>query len=403
MMDFGAGVEFLAKGKIDLHRSLPVYQFTSLPVTSTNISYASFSSQKQTNSTLYIFPRLSTLFRIFIVPHTQLYQIERNMSSQTPTTNNKKYVSSKRTTVKNFETGGARSKVSTPSCFPLSPSTDSQSLMELCSFDYVSSTSMETPVIEDAQTRKLRFLSVPPPIWNEDEESPTSVLDTYMLSTPLQQHMNKLLDSSSGDMGKLILVPDNARPLPPLYQSTPTQNNNNNSSYRPVFSKSVSDHSVMNRQSKYRPCRWTSASPQLQQPKYIQPFRPSSPPPPPLLMSPGSLSPSSTMERPENGVSTNTSQHRQAATQSPSYASSPSTDTKPVLPKRSDLDESQHCELPVIHAMRLPNHEQLRRRTSDSLLARPERRDSDHSDYDLSPDLLDKLQSSLETSIGRIE
>lgn len=190
----------------------------------------------------------------------------------------------------------------------------------------------------------------------DDEESPTSVLDLHAANL-WHQHLNRLLDESSGELEKLVLVSDNARSLPRSYQSTPKRPS------RPIASKKLIVPS------KYRPCRWNSeasapsSSGDSDQTKSLTPptlptssssslSSPRLPPPPFLVTSPVARSP-----RPLSVVS--------------------SSDTQPVLPSRSQLDVSEHCELPSIRRTRRNRGRQLRRHTSDSALHRPERKDSE--------------------------
>lgn len=71
-----------------------------------------------------------------------------------------------------------------------------------------------------------------------------------LATSPLHRHLNKLIDESSEDLSKLILVSDNARLLPPSAQSTQFAKSTN----RPFVSRnSFSDLRALN-----RPCRWTS-------------------------------------------------------------------------------------------------------------------------------------------------
>lgn len=215
------------------------------------------------------------------------------------------------------------------------------------------------------QEQSLKFYPVPR---MDKEESPTTSTSDVYIASPLQEHMNKLLDMTAKDISNLVLVPDNARLLPPSFQTTPTLHNNN----RPMFSKSLSDRTVMNK-SKYRPCRWTSdTSPRTEaEPNHNestapqQAGRPGAPPPPPFH------SPTIPTKRPASPVRGQQSRKDSLLLLRNSYS-----DTQPVLPSRSDMDVSEHCALPNIRAVRKPNHAQLFRQTSDSVLARPERRDS---------------------------
>lgn len=199
------------------------------------------------------------------------------------------------------------------------------------------------------QQQKANHLSRLRPSGIFDDESPTSVLDLNT-SKLWQQHLNRLLDASSGDLEKLVLVPDNARSLPPSCHSTPKR------AARPLISKALA------LSSKQRPNRWnsepssTDSDPSISLTTPMLSASSSSPrlPPPPFL----GTSPIACYPRPVSVFS--------------------SSDTQPVLPSRSQLDVSEHCELPDIRARPRRNRgHRLRRHTSDSVLERPERKDSE--------------------------
>ena len=332
--------------------------------------------------------------------------------------NRKKYFSTKRTTgEKDGREKGKSTTCRTRSLEHMS-SSSSESLIEHLRYSYKprrrrqqqqdDDDKSSTPPSEHSSKKQpreqpqqdhnesLEFLLVPK--MGDEEESPTSVMN---MSSPLKEHMNKLLNMTAKEISGLVLVPDNARLLPPSFQVTPVRNKRNG---RPLVCKSLSDRTVMNK-SKYRPCRWTSdaSSPRTPEPSPPEPYhtRLSSsvllqgPPPPPPFMSPvisSSQSSSSSrkarpasppLHRPLSISATERARnhHRPTSFSSPS---STGVDTRPVLPSRSDMDVSEHRDLPTgFTAVRRPNHVQLCRQTSDSVLARPERRDSDSEEFSL--------------------
>jgi hypothetical protein len=84
------------------------------------------------------------------------------------------------------------------------------------------------------------------------ESSPKS---TISVQWPLQEHMSSILTLNSLEMTKITLVSDNARLLIPPAVAARTSPQ---SSARPLFSKSVSDHSVF--LPKYKHNRWMPES-----------------------------------------------------------------------------------------------------------------------------------------------